>query len=158
MFKQATLVLSVIALTGCAGGAYDRWAESTNKKISDGYTTLVMGGKIQTELDKSVPSGFKINLAYRMGEGVGLPAGGTSRFVNKLNGDVMYDKSCKALNFNVALYNHQDALIKTVPILLSDFTANEKTIIDKDVFTDGSMKASSAVSRMVIKGVKCDIM
>lgn len=155
MRYKILLVFGVVALTGCAGGAYDRWAEETNKKISDGYTSLIMGGKIKTELDKSVPSGFKINLAYRMGEGVGLPAGGTSRFINKLNGDVTYTKSCRALSFNAALYNHDGSVIKTEAITLPDYTANEKTIIDHDIFIDGSLKASSAVSRMVIKNVKC---
>ena len=155
MLKKIILVVaSCILLPSCAG--YDKWAEETNKKISDGYTSLIMGGKIKTEIDKSVPSAFKINLAYRMGEGVGLPSGGTSPFINKLNGDVTYNKSCRYLSFNVSLYNHDNALIKTEPVMVMGYTANEKAIIDHDILADGSRKASFAVARMVVKNVKCN--
>lgn len=147
-----SIIGAAAALGGCAG--YDKWGETTNKSISDSYTAMVMG-KQTLEIDPSVPSGFVVHLAYRLGEGRGLPGRGTSAFYNKLEGDVTYAKSCKFLRFNVLIFNQDNALLQTEPVIFASYDAGVRTLINKDVLTDPGKGASSNVGRLLVKDVQC---
>jgi len=146
-----------VGLGACAGGGggYDKWAEETNKKISTGYTELILG-KQTVEIDADVPKEAAINLAYRIGEGVGLPGRSTSAFYNKLMGDVTYPKSCKtSLAFKVALINKDNALVQTEFVFIPSYDAGIKALISKDVMTDPSKQASSQVVKLRVKDFQC---
>jgi hypothetical protein len=152
MRAGSTWLALLLALTGCAG--YDQWAENTNRKINAGWTELLYG---EQSVDTSaVPKGFTINIAYGKGEGRGLPGSGTSPFVDKLLGDLTYNKGCpKMLSFNVGLFNDAGAMIRNEKIVIGPYQANIKALIDKDVFTDPMMNKSSQVTRLVVSEVKC---
>jgi hypothetical protein len=155
LVKSALLASLALSLIGCADGGYDKWAERTNKSISDTYTSALMGGPIKVDIDPAAPAGFSLNLAYRVGEGVGLPGRGSSPFYNKLSGDVTYAKSCRFLQFKVAIFNHDNALIQTEPVIIQSYDAGVKALINKDVLTDPNKSASSAVARLLVKDVQC---
>lgn len=157
MLKKSTLgaVMATAAVLLGACADYDRWAEATNHKISDGYTGLVMG-KQRVEIDKSVPQSAHIRLAYRIGEGVGLPGRASSRFYNKLAGDVTYAKSCRRfLMFKVAIYNQDRALISTENVIIQGYEANDKALINKDVLTDPNRSRSASVGLLKVKDFQC---
>lgn len=151
----ATVAITV-GLSACASsGGYDKWAEETNKKISTGYTELLLG-KQTVEIDADVPKEAAINLAYRIGEGVGLPGRSTSAFYNKLMGDVTYPKSCKtSLTFKVAFINKDNALVQTESVFIPSYDAGIKALISKDVMTDPSKQASSQVVKLRVKDFQC---
>jgi len=154
--KLALMTGIALTLAGCAAdGGYDKWAEKTNKSISDSYTSLLMGGPIKVDVDPAVPAGFSVNLAYRIGEGLGLPGRSSSQFYNKLSGDVTYAKSCQFLRFAVGIFNRDNALIQTESVIIQSYDAGVKALINKDVLTDPNKSASSAVARLVIKDVQC---
>jgi hypothetical protein len=154
-----TAMALIAGLSGCAstsgGGGYDKWAESVNKSISQSYTELVIG-KQTVERDASIPSDAVINVSYRIGEGNGLPGRASSKFYNKLLGDVTYSKSCKiALSFKVALINKDNALIQTESVFVSSYDGGIKANISKDVMTDPSMQRSSQVEKLLVKDFQC---
>ncbi len=148
--------VAVCALSACAGaGDYDKWAEQTNKKISTGYTEMLLG-KQSVDIDPDVPKDAVINVAYRIGEGNGLPGRSTSVFYNKLAGDVTYAKSCKtSLSFKVALINKENALVQTESVFIQSYDAGMKALINKDVLTDPSKQASSQVVKLRVKDFQC---
>ncbi|MFP5393808.1 MAG: hypothetical protein ACLGI6_20030 [Gammaproteobacteria bacterium] len=155
--KSITAVIVAAAgLSACAGGGgYDKWAEETNKKISTGYTELVLG-KQSVEMDSDVPKDAVINLAYRLGEGSGLPGRASSAFYNKLAGDVVYPNSCKtALSFKVALINKDNALVQTESVFIPSYDGGIKALINKDVMTDPNKQASSQVVKLRVKDFQC---
>jgi hypothetical protein len=145
-----------VGLSACAGGGgYDKWAEETNKKISTAYTELILG-KQTVEIDADVPKDAVINVAYRIGEGSGIPGRASSPFYNKLIGDVTYPKSCKtSLAFKVALINKDDALVQTESVFIPSYDAGIKALISKDVMTDPSKQASSQVVKLRVKDFQC---
>lgn len=149
-------VVSLFGLSACAGGgSYDKWAEETNKKISTGYTEMLLG-KQSLEIDPEVPKDAAISLAYRIGEGNGLPGRSTSVFYNKLAGDVTYPKSCKtALSFKVSLINKENALVQTESVFIPSYDGGIKALISKDVLTDPSKQASSQVVKLRVKDFQC---
>jgi hypothetical protein len=152
--KFAPLILTtVLALQGCAG--YDQWAEDTNKKISSGYTELLLG-KQSVDYDESVPKDAAINIAYRIGEGVGIPGRASSAFYNKLMGDVTFSRSCKqSLSFQVGLINKDNALIQTEAVFIPSYDGGIKALVNKDVLTDPTKQRSSQVAKLLVKDFKC---
>lgn len=154
--RKLLSAVMVMALTGCAAAAsYDKWAEDTNRKISSGYTELLMG-KQTVEYSPSMPKGMQLNIAYRLGEGKGLPGKGTSSFYNKLSGDVTYDRDCKRMmTFDVGIFNQEGALIRTEAVFVQAYDAGVKAMIEKDVETDPTKSHSSKVGKLVIKNFKC---
>jgi hypothetical protein len=149
--------VAMIGLSACGTGAtsYDKWAEATNKKISTGYTEMLFG-KQSVEMDADVPKDAVINVAYRVGEGSGLPGRSTSVFYNKLAGDVTYPKSCKtSLSFKVALINNDNTLIQTESVFIPSYDGGIKALVNKDVLTDPSKSASSQVVKLRVKDFQC---
>ena len=142
----------VASLAGCAG--YDQWAEDTNRSMNAGWSKLLNG---EQSVDASkTPKGFSINIAYGKGEGRGIPGPASSKFYDKLLGDVTYGRSCRnMLMFNVGLFNSAGALIRQEPIVIAPYQAGTKAPINKDVITDPMMSKSSQVTRLVVSGVRC---
>jgi len=152
MWRVAAVVASFSVLAGCAG--YDQWAENTNRKMNSSWTEMLYGK--QTVDASALPKGMTVNLSYGKGEGSGIPGPASSRFYDKLHGDVTYTKSCKnMLAFNVALFNDAGSVIRTETVVAGPYTAGTKALINKDVITDPQMQKSSQVTKLVLSGAKC---
>lgn len=150
--KTFSIAAVSLLFSGCAG--YDQWAEETNKKMNLGWTEALYGK--QTVDTSALPKGMTVNIAYGKGEGRGIPGPASSRFYDKLHGDVVYFKSCRRmLTFNVAMFNDAGAQIRSEPIVLGSYTAGIKTLIDKDVIADPLMQKSKQVTRLVLSDLKC---
>ena len=151
--KSMLAVFLAATLVGCAG--YDQWAEETNRKMNAGWTEMMNGKQI---VDTSaLPKGMVVNIAYGKGEGSGIPGPASSRFYDKLSGDVTYTKSCKqGIAFNVAMFNSANALVRNETVMVyGPYTAGQKALINKDVLTDPQMQKSSQVNRLVLSGASC---
>ncbi|MCL2656355.1 MAG: hypothetical protein FWD62_02855 [Betaproteobacteria bacterium] len=152
MWKVLATATTFSILAGCAG--YDQWAEDTNRKINSGWTELLNGK--QTVDTSALPKGMTVNISYGKGEGSGLPGRASSKFYDKLLGDLTYDKSCKTgLMLNVAMFNDAGGMIRNEPIAIGPYVAGTKALINKDVITDPLMQKSSQVTRLVLSNVRC---
>jgi len=152
MWKAASVMVLFSVLAGCAG--YDQWAESTNRKMNAGWTETLYGK--QTVDASALPKDMTVNLSYGKGEGSGIPGPASSRFYDKLLGDVTYAKNCKnMLTFNVAMFNDAGGLIRNEPVVIGPYTAGTKALINKDVIADPQMQKSNQVTKLVLSGAKC---
>lgn len=151
--KFFSALATVAVLSGCAG--YDQWAEGTNRSMNSAWTELLYGK--QTVDDTALPKGMKVKIAYGKGEGSGIPGRASSRFYDKLTGDVTYPKSCKnMLTFNVGMFNDAGGLIRNEPVMVpGPYAAGTTYPINKDVIADPQMQKSNQVTRLVLSNAKC---
>ena len=147
------IVAAAVLASGCAG--YDQWAENTNKQMNTGWTEMLHGK--QAVETSGLPQGFNITIRYGKGEGVGLPGRASSRFYDKLLGDMSYTRSCpNMLSATVALHNSAGGLVRTETIMAPPpYSAGTKVPINKDVITDPMMSKSSQVTKLVVSNVRC---
>ncbi len=153
LIKKAAIASAVtIVISGCAG--YDQWAENTNRSMNAGWTEMLYGK--QTVDATALPKGMVVNISYGKGEGSGIPGPASSRFYDKLLGDVTYTKACKSmLTFNVNMFNDAGVLVRTEPVFVAPYMAGVKASINKDVMADPQMQKSNQVTRLVLTNARC---
>ncbi len=153
LIKKAAIAAAVTTvISGCAG--YDQWAENTNRSMNAGWTEMLYGK--QTVDASALPKGMVVNISYGKGEGSGIPGPASSRFYDKLLGDVTYTKACKnMLTFNVNMFNDAGVLVRTEPVFVAPYMAGVKSSINKDVMADPQMQKSNQVTRLVLTNARC---
>ena len=110
----------------------------------------------QTVDATALPKGMVVNISYGKGEGSGIPGPASSRFYDKLLGDVTYTKACKnMLTFNVNMFNDAGVLVRTEPVFVAPYMAGVKSSINKDVMADPQMQKSNQVTRLVLTNARC---
>ena len=152
LIKKAAIAAAVTTvISGCA---YDQWAENTNRSMNAGWTEMLYGK--QTVDATALPKGMVVNISYGKGEGSGIPGPASSRFYDKLLGDVTYTKACKnMLTFNVNMFNDAGVLVRPEPVFVAPYMAGVKSSINKDVMADPQMQKSNQVTRLVLTNARC---
>lgn len=155
---NAMLVAVVgVLLSGCsgmgAGGAgYDKWAEKTNGKIADWYTSMMNGKKTVKIEDSKAAKDMTLDIHYR------IPVD-DSKFAKytppKVTGEVSYKYSCNWLAFKVDLKNGDGSVIDTLRISFSNTRSDVKNLFDEDVHRESGRGYSDKVTDMFVHDVEC---